>query len=194
MAYGLYVISPGTGLSCPRRLRDHQLANLASASGGQDHTISPSAPASLVQRSRHVHRIPPHDRDDAFAPLAEAGRVDNASDLGSASNQFLKNETRALRQTGTTGNLRMSRMRNLLVGQRASCAGSVRLISAAGMGTATCIISSSRVSPDTRHAWRRKTPDSQVGSSASVARPYRHFRSTPQKPTPDDCRSSSVWR
>jgi hypothetical protein len=23
----------------------------------------------------HVHRIPPHDRDDAFAPLAEAGQV-----------------------------------------------------------------------------------------------------------------------
>jgi hypothetical protein len=37
-------ISPGTGLSCPRRLRDaNTIANLASASGGQDHATSPSA-------------------------------------------------------------------------------------------------------------------------------------------------------
>jgi hypothetical protein len=40
--YGLYVLSLGTGLSCPHRSRD-DLATLASASGGQDHTPSPSA-------------------------------------------------------------------------------------------------------------------------------------------------------
>jgi hypothetical protein len=34
------------------------LANLASASGGQDHTPSPSAVAALVWRSIRVHRIP----------------------------------------------------------------------------------------------------------------------------------------
>jgi hypothetical protein len=28
----------------------------------------------LVARHNHVHRIPPHVRDDAYAPLAEAGR------------------------------------------------------------------------------------------------------------------------
>ena len=47
--YGLYVISPGTGLSCSRRLRGHYLASLASASGGQNHTTSPSAEASVVR-------------------------------------------------------------------------------------------------------------------------------------------------
>jgi hypothetical protein len=53
-------ISPGTGLSCPRRLRDN-LANLASASGGQDHATSPSASATFVSRAIRVHRIPaPH--------------------------------------------------------------------------------------------------------------------------------------
>ena len=55
-------ISPGTGLSCPRRLRDvNTIANLASASGGQDHATSPSAPATFVRRVLRVHRIPaPH--------------------------------------------------------------------------------------------------------------------------------------
>jgi len=40
---GLYVLSPGTGLFCPR---DRQIitASVASASGGQDHTISPCVP------------------------------------------------------------------------------------------------------------------------------------------------------
>src|SRR5450755_2463076 len=52
-----FVLPPGTGLSCPRRLRDH-LATLASASGGQDHTTSPSAHATYVLRVIRVHRIP----------------------------------------------------------------------------------------------------------------------------------------
>ena len=43
--------------------------NLVSASGDQDHTTSPSASATLVRRSQHVHRIPPRVRDDASAPL-----------------------------------------------------------------------------------------------------------------------------
>ena len=63
--YSLYVISLGTGLSCPHRSRDHHLASLASASGGQDHTISPSASAPFARtnnraRRQYVHRIPPH--------------------------------------------------------------------------------------------------------------------------------------
>jgi len=37
--------------------RNH-LANLTPASGGQDHTILPSASAAPVSRSPHVHRIP----------------------------------------------------------------------------------------------------------------------------------------
>jgi hypothetical protein len=52
-----FVLSPGTGLSCPRRSRDKP-ATLAPASGRQDHTTSPSASASLVSRHRCVHRIP----------------------------------------------------------------------------------------------------------------------------------------
>jgi len=40
-------LSLGTGLSCPHRPRDN-LAGLASASGGQDHTPSPSASAPLA--------------------------------------------------------------------------------------------------------------------------------------------------
>jgi len=38
---GLYVLSPGTGLSCPRDRRIIT-ASVTSASGGQDHTISPA--------------------------------------------------------------------------------------------------------------------------------------------------------
>jgi hypothetical protein len=71
----LYVLSPGTGLFCPRHSRgivSHE--NLAPASGRQDHTPSPSALAPLVLRRIRVHRIPPHVRDDAYAPLAEAGQ------------------------------------------------------------------------------------------------------------------------
>jgi hypothetical protein len=53
-----YTRSPrGAGLSCPRRSRDH-LATLASASGGRDHAISPSASATFVRRAVRVHRIP----------------------------------------------------------------------------------------------------------------------------------------
>ena len=69
-----FVLSPGTGLSCPRRLQDHYLASLISASGYQDHTTSPSATAPLVLRH---HRRPSHPalhvRDDASAPPDERG-------------------------------------------------------------------------------------------------------------------------
>ena len=51
------VLSPGTGLSCPRRPRDEP-ATLTPASGRQDHTPSPFASVSLVSRHCHVHRIP----------------------------------------------------------------------------------------------------------------------------------------
>jgi hypothetical protein len=51
-------LSLGTGLSCSHRPRVHQLARLASASGGQDHTPSQSANATFVQRDIGVHRIP----------------------------------------------------------------------------------------------------------------------------------------
>jgi hypothetical protein len=51
-------LSPVTGLSCHRRPRKLPSANLTPASGRQDHTTSPSAPATLVLRRCRVHRIP----------------------------------------------------------------------------------------------------------------------------------------
>jgi hypothetical protein len=52
-------LSPGTGLSCSRHLAFSYTRSLASASGGQDHTPSPSAPVMLVSHRHRVHRIPP---------------------------------------------------------------------------------------------------------------------------------------
>jgi hypothetical protein len=63
-------LSPGTGLSCPRRpLRSLLPRNLMPASGHQDHTASPSASAPLVLRRCRVHRIQPRVRDDRDTPL-----------------------------------------------------------------------------------------------------------------------------
>jgi hypothetical protein len=73
-------LSPGTGRSCPRRSRDKP-ATLTPASGRQDHTTSPSAPAPLVLRRRCVHRIPhPTSVTIAIRPSwwdGMAGRIHN---------------------------------------------------------------------------------------------------------------------
>src|SRR5882757_9201340 len=108
-----FVLSPVTGLSCHRRLRicglsapgraDLPSANLTPASGRQDHTILPSAKASLVRslgdRSQasstrpaitsrakrcRVHRIPPRVRDDRDTPLWGTRRRGSRTDLGQA--------------------------------------------------------------------------------------------------------------
>ena len=57
-----FVLSLGTGLSCPHRRRGLQgiLADLAPASGRRDHAISPYANVPFVVRHISVHRIPPH--------------------------------------------------------------------------------------------------------------------------------------
>jgi len=47
--YSLYVISLGTGLSCPHHRASGHQRDLSPASGRQDHTISPSASASFVR-------------------------------------------------------------------------------------------------------------------------------------------------
>ena len=66
--FNAYVaLSLGTGLSCPHRPRDHHLANLASASGGQDHATSRPRRHRSSAHTRHarrhrIHRIPPHVR------------------------------------------------------------------------------------------------------------------------------------
>ncbi len=59
MGYGLYALSPGTGLFAPviRALAEH--TDLASAPGCQDHTTSPSADIAPRRICNiHVHRIP----------------------------------------------------------------------------------------------------------------------------------------
>jgi len=67
-------LSPVTGLSCHRRLRDTP-ARLTPASGRQDHTALPSASSALVSRTASVHRIPPQRwLTLRNAPLNEAGR------------------------------------------------------------------------------------------------------------------------
>jgi hypothetical protein len=64
---------------CHRRLRKAcQLSVLLGlerqTSVRQDHTTSPYADAPLISRHPHVHRIPHHVRDDAYAPLIGAER------------------------------------------------------------------------------------------------------------------------
>src|SRR3954447_25887136 len=55
-----FVLSLGIGCLAPiaRTCRQATLANLTSASRGQDHTTSPSTQAPVVYRPLHVHRIP----------------------------------------------------------------------------------------------------------------------------------------
>ena len=47
------------------------------ASGHQDHTTSPSAPAPFVKGAACVHRIPPRVRDDREPPLQRDETVTN---------------------------------------------------------------------------------------------------------------------
>jgi hypothetical protein len=82
--YGLYAISPGTGLFCPRHLR-FVSASLAPAPGRQDHAISPSA-GSLIRRARNcacgyrVHRIPlPTSVTTAKRPSCGNGTATNVN-------------------------------------------------------------------------------------------------------------------
>jgi hypothetical protein len=91
--------------------RADRSARLASASGGQDHTTSPSA----KKRVRLMHL--PHPRlacrdDNAYAPHGEARWAQNASDLGPRSSFILKNRSHLPHQIGKTGNLRMGCMQD----------------------------------------------------------------------------------
>jgi hypothetical protein len=49
--------------------------DLAPAQGCQNHTLLLYAHALHVRQCVRVHRIPPHDRDDAFAPLHRGGTI-----------------------------------------------------------------------------------------------------------------------
>jgi hypothetical protein len=65
-----FVLSPVTGLCCHRHLADKSTKLDASvgASGPHDFAVRLSA---VRQRHRHVHRIPPHVRDDRETPLVK---------------------------------------------------------------------------------------------------------------------------
>jgi hypothetical protein len=85
-----FAISPETGLFCLRHPQEALLPkNLIPASGHQDHATSPSA-CECVRRTHS--RRPPHPalnvRDDAYAPLIEAGRVEIAGDLASSGSEI----------------------------------------------------------------------------------------------------------
>jgi hypothetical protein len=76
----------GPGFLAPVARKPRQLESLASASGGQDHTPSPSAPTSLVVRlSTRPSHPALHVRDDASAPPDEHGTTPD-------NHIFLKNE------------------------------------------------------------------------------------------------------
>jgi len=77
------VISPVNLADCHRHRRDakHHRQLSAEPLGRQDCTISPSASVPLVNRHVRVHRIPPHVRDDAYAPLIEAGWPQSNTDF-----------------------------------------------------------------------------------------------------------------
>jgi hypothetical protein len=72
MVYGLYVISPESGLVSLRPPGSSPGVDPSVGGPGQ-HDFARPPLAALVRRSGRVHRSPPHVRDDAFAPPIEAG-------------------------------------------------------------------------------------------------------------------------
>ena len=64
------------GLDSLHRARISPTRKQTPASGDRDHTTSPSAQGAARRRHSRVHRIPPHVRDDAYAPLIGAGQRD----------------------------------------------------------------------------------------------------------------------
>src|ERR1700730_2644517 len=69
MVYGLFRALPGDRALLPPSFREITPRTLTPASGGQDHTTSPSASSALVFCAISVHRSPPHVRDDRETPL-----------------------------------------------------------------------------------------------------------------------------
>jgi hypothetical protein len=79
--YGLLRALPGDqALLTPSSARRvGVIANLAPASGRQNHTALPSATASARLTLRRVHRIPPNVHDDRDTPLLERRDGDSKS-------------------------------------------------------------------------------------------------------------------
>src|SRR5450432_3883999 len=70
-----FVLSPGTGLSCPRGLRTciRKLDTSVGVSGPHDFSVRLSA---VRQERIRVHRIPPRVLDDREPPLCGTGRAE----------------------------------------------------------------------------------------------------------------------
>ena len=99
-----FVLSSVTGLSCHRRWRKISSANLASASGCQDHTTSPSASSAFrLVASRRPLRPAPNVRDDREAPLISR-RDDGNMDL-----IWVRRETEYFFGKDWTGGIALSR-------------------------------------------------------------------------------------
>jgi|SRR6516165_2859075 hypothetical protein len=94
------VLSGETRLGCHQSPAGHRPADLAPVTklGRQDHTPLPSPILSCTPcDSSPVHRIPFRVRGDHELPLLGMECVHHRLDLGSASGDFLKTETTAVR-------------------------------------------------------------------------------------------------
>jgi hypothetical protein len=80
---------------------------LASASGGRDHTTSPSAPVSLVARHRYVHRIPRSTFVTTRPPLFIEHGTEGDNHL------FLKNASRIICAEGWTAESALHHVANV---------------------------------------------------------------------------------
>ena len=84
--YGLYALSPGTGCFAPvardARQKHHELGLSTGRPGPRDFAVH----VSRARRAQPIMAIAArlHVRDDAYAPLDEAGWRQDAADLGSA--------------------------------------------------------------------------------------------------------------
>jgi hypothetical protein len=74
MALRLISCSPVTGLFCHRRLAENSTKLDASVAAPGPHDFVVRTGAARLATPSRVHRIPPHVRDDAYAPLVGAGR------------------------------------------------------------------------------------------------------------------------
>ena len=101
MVYGLYVISSVRRALWPPSPASSSLADLTPASGGQDHTISPSASATIVsQHPRPSHPRPTFVTIGRNVPLHQGGMREKVLVICPTL------QAQTLRQIGTTGNLR----------------------------------------------------------------------------------------
>jgi len=98
-------LSPVSGLFSHRRRAGFHRHDLIPASGDQDHTPLPSA-ASVIRRTDVAASIASrlHVRDDAYAPLAEAGQCDKSIYFWKTEDQyFLRKGLTRIREVSLSG-------------------------------------------------------------------------------------------